>query len=586
MSLTLTRRYNVDRFGYLIPHRYGNLPMVGVVATFRPGEGRFGRGAVAVEEENNGSLFYPADFFNQSSFTVAGWMKFHDPSDSVIGTSYRRIFEVGDSSSTGRYIGVRRRSATMVTFVIPTGNNDSQHYVHCNFRPREDGWIHFAFTRDGVNVRAIINGDVTEDTINDIAEINPQKLALGCRLTSGLQMDGLIDELLILPYAASEEEILSWYESQGPLPPHPQALLQWDWQAVTHRHNADRFGYLIPTKYGNVPMAGAVATYRPGEGRFGRGAVAVEEGTTNLCDPAYRYTNTWTTIGYGWSRRTIIDCTAGDVFTISADIRNLSQGEDRRWAQVAFHDSGGKELKYHNAMGSGMSEQRLSFTTPPAPAGTVAARVYWVSKNNEVSYQGKNFQIEKKPFATSFVDGSRGNGVLSYNINAPPQCTISFWFKLDNQTRGWTGDSTPLRLYFSDGDGYICWRRRGGTSYSDSFNFTLEESGGGELHTTRSSTSGVWNHICYVFDGTNVTFYYNGVHSGTATMTKPASFGDLRLSNDAGSYLFDELLILPYAASEEEIASWYEAQGPLPPHPQAALQWDWQAVRPAQMVKL
>src|SRR5690606_5037560 len=54
---------------------------------------------------------------------------------------------------------------------------------------------------------------------------------------------------------------------------------------LTRRHNADRFGYLIPTKYGNVPMVGAVATYRPDEGRFG-GAVAVEEGTTNLiADP-------------------------------------------------------------------------------------------------------------------------------------------------------------------------------------------------------------------------------------------------------------------------------------------------------------
>ena len=50
MSLTLTRRHNVDRFGYLIPTRYGNVPMVGAVATYRPGEGRFG-GAVRVDHE-------------------------------------------------------------------------------------------------------------------------------------------------------------------------------------------------------------------------------------------------------------------------------------------------------------------------------------------------------------------------------------------------------------------------------------------------------------------------------------------------------------------------------------------------------
>src|SRR5690606_19397341 len=52
---------------------------------------------------------------------------------------------------------------------------------------------------------------------------------------------------------------------------------------LTRRHNVDRFGYLIPTRYGNVPMVGAMATYRPGEGRFG-GAVAVEEGTANLAN--------------------------------------------------------------------------------------------------------------------------------------------------------------------------------------------------------------------------------------------------------------------------------------------------------------
>ena len=149
-------------------------------------------------------------------------------------------------------------------------------------------------------------------------------------------------------------------------------------------------------------------------------SLEIMEGTTNLCVPAYRYTNTWTTIDYAWGRQTIIDCTEGDIFTISADIRNLSQEEDQRWAQVAFHDSGGIKLKFYNAMGSGMSEQRLSFTTPPAPIGTVEIRVYWVSDGDGFSYQGKNFQIEKKPYNTPFVDGTR-----LYNYTVKVQVALS-----------------------------------------------------------------------------------------------------------------------------------------------------------------
>ena len=167
---------------------------------------------------------------------------------------------------------------------------------------------------------------------------------------------------------------------------------------------------LIRTDYGLIynTDGSLCATLLP------EGGVAVTEGTTNLCDPAYMYTNTWTTIDYGWDRRTIIDCTAGDIISISADIRNLSQGANQRWGQVSFRDSGGIELTNHNAWDSGMSEQRLSFTTPAAPMGTVEARVYWASSVDGVTYQGKNFQIEKKPFATPFVEGTRPAGILPY----------------------------------------------------------------------------------------------------------------------------------------------------------------------------
>src|SRR5690625_3322463 len=51
---------------------------------------------------------------------------------------------------------------------------------------------------------------------------------------------------------------------------------------VTSRNLVDRFGYIVPTQYGPVPWAGAVATFRPGEGPGGRDAIAVDGETENL----------------------------------------------------------------------------------------------------------------------------------------------------------------------------------------------------------------------------------------------------------------------------------------------------------------
>src|SRR5690606_31371927 len=55
---------------------------------------------------------------------------------------------------------------------------------------------------------------------------------------------------------------------------------------------------------GMKPLGSSVATLRPGEGRFG-GAVAVEQGTTNLCpNPSFetntaRWTNQFGSGGFG-----------------------------------------------------------------------------------------------------------------------------------------------------------------------------------------------------------------------------------------------------------------------------------------------
>src|SRR5690606_18245024 len=103
-------------------------------------------------------------------------------------------------------------------------------------------------------------------------------------------------------------------------------------------------------------------------------------------------------------------------------------------------------------------------------------------------------------------------------------------------------------------------------------------------------SAGEWLFVALAFDGATGTLYVGRAGTlysvrGTPTVLVGGP-GDLLVNPSLLDFLFDELLILPYAASEEEIRSWYEADGPLPPHPDALLQWDWQAVRPATMVAL
>ena len=315
------------------------------------------------------------------------------------------------------------------------------------------------------------------------------------------------------------------------------------------------------------------------------------EGTTNLCDPAYMYTNTWTTIGYDW-RRTIINCTAGDIISISADIKELSQGGNRRWGQVAFHDSGGIELEFYNAMGSGMSEQRLSFTTPAAPMGTVEARVYWVSSGDGVTYQGKNFQIEKKPYDTPFVDGTRPDGSLSYDlpISINGDWTIAKWLELEPyfMDKTLSGDNPigkyrlPLlelgEKYYTEGHGtlgiYGAWADSApGKTIRIMANKDQVVTYSSSPETISLTEAEYNNKILAVLtkSGSMLTAYIYTVENKYVLTCNIASLGDIsqitpRLNYHtvtASSRMYCKrhlnTLVCPYAVSPETIATWYSS---------------------------
>src|SRR5690606_21340620 len=88
----------------------------------------------------------------------------------------------------------------------------------------------------------------------------------------------------------------------------------------------------------------------------------------------------------------------------------------------------------------------------------------------------------------------------------------------------------------------------------------------------RTEFVNAWKFVVGTWNSGTAKLYIDGQPAGQVTYTDPRAFTHLYIGsyigNPVGSReqvpnaLFDELLILPYAASEEEIRAWYELQAP------------------------
>src|SRR5690606_18647715 len=372
---------------------------------------------------------------------------------------------------------------------------------------------------------------------------------------------------------------------------------------LTRRHNVDRFGYLIPTRYGNVPMVGAVATYRPGEGRFG-GAVAVEEATQNLIAlnknnyamsgllnfklltptgfeaDLNASTDVWHYVRWDLSLPV-------GTYTIHFEIEpQLSQGRFRLCVGKATEGDYPQTYVPSRDLidASSINRQRKQFTFQVTD-GSAATRIVFFKANFAGGHvKVEKLQLENKPFATSFVDGTRGAGRLTYPLVGSSEFTVAVWFKGLGIAENKPIPDWRAILQLAEGE-------RSGSRWW--FEVDNDGSGNPRFRTVAGVLApydNEWHHFVVVrrSDGVHQV-YFDGEYKHQNTPGWTPSFlrlGHKTNGDDHLNCLFDELLILPYAASEEEIRSWYEADGPMPTHPAALLQWDWQAVRPATMVAL
>ena len=347
-------------------------------------------------------------------------------------------------------------------------------------------------------------------------------------------------------------------------------------------HGVDSAGNIIQ------PLGGAVATLRPGEGKFG-GAVAVEEGTMNLLgyplEQEYYGGNlrgltngAWETDGDkiichsrpnsaypGWK----INVSSGETVTFSGRVPEIFYGAFYLYErgfdannQTVFSQRY-RNLRTARFDEDGHFEYTVTYSEPSLSYVNVG--IGW---NVDVgsSYWMEKIQAEKKPFATSFVDGTRANGTLLYydEPNSGDDYTIALWAKTHtNDPSTWqvlfdgrNARSQSMLAFSTSGVLTIYYRDSSGASKHRSTGFSMADRTG-------------WHHYVLTFTGPRSSGTFRVFVDGQLVYTYEDS---LQLPGTSGMYigrgipanelwngLIDELLILPYAVTDEEIKAWYHS---------------------------
>ncbi len=146
------------------------------------------------------------------------------------------------------------------------------------------------------------------------------------------------------------------------------------------------------------------------------GGVAVEEGTTNFWTRAGEYE-----LGYAWVYWLAIPegmINAGDTWTLSF--------EAKRGTGAGVRLSGAGFTRKTAIADSSLTADYKKYSFTVTYDADYAGNLYILSnQSGSNTFWIRNTQFEQKPFATSFVDGTRPDGILSYPVTLPEDYTIA-----------------------------------------------------------------------------------------------------------------------------------------------------------------
>jgi len=359
------------------------------------------------------------------------------------------------------------------------------------------------------------------------------------------------------------------------------------------------------------------------QGQFGQ-AVMVEEGTTNLnSDPFFKTgvsgwgVGTWTTLEWlsseynpfskqnGVMRLYDNDGDKGHclkVVSISntphtvsvllkilkGNINNINVGgtiyyTDSTYTDYTWNDS--NTTRYDMSAIFGQGVYKLVATITPNSSKTISKYEIRISHNNTVETELLVYaiQLEQKPYATSFINGTRYPETLTIptaSVLNPQEGTVEFWWMPINQPAStivsqqtsppifeigtyWQPNSLILWVYAGAGLRLLV---RGNEATIWTGDWTI-------ISGFNWYQLNCWYHIALRWQNGN-TFYVfvNGVKYGPYVSSLPLtsiagnimSLGKLNASSGGSNALFDDLRISNRARTDEEILSAYQSNQPLP----------------------
>jgi len=358
-------------------------------------------------------------------------------------------------------------------------------------------------------------------------------------------------------------------------------------------------------------------------GKFGQ-AIMVEEGTTNLNSaPFFKtgvsgwFVGTWTTLEWlsseynpfskqngvmrlydndgdkGYCSKVVsISNTPHTVSVLlkilKGNINNINVGgtiiyTDSTYTDYTWNDS--NTTRYDMSAIFGQGVYKLVATITPNSSKTISKYEIRISHNSAVETELLVYaiQLEQKPYATSFINGTRYPETLTIptaSVLNPQEGTVEFWWMPINQPAStivsqqtsppifeigtyWQPNSLILWVYAGVGLRLLV---RGNEATIWTGDWTI-------ISGFNWYQLNCWYHIALRWQNGN-TFYVfvNGVKYGPYVSSLPLtsiagnimSLGKLNASSGGSNALFDDLRISSRARTDEEIAAAYQSGQPLP----------------------
>lgn len=517
----------------------------------------------------------PPDISETNQVTVMSWFK----RAGVAGSGYHILFvqdalevEISIMESTGEL-----RTGLFVNGARQVFNSGS---------PLTDGkWHHVAMTYDGSMIRSYADGK----QVGTFATVGTLSKGTSWRIGkyNEYNANAYQADIQVYDVALSQQEI---NQAMSNVEIHTGLIGRWKLQ------DRDAIAYDSSGK-GND---GIVSTPAYGEGRavysLKEGAVLIEEGTVNYVPPGERTCassfqhqggGTFTLEEGGQGRTDVnrisvvgspgsdlyayfgfynaVTSVVGDIYTVSYEYKQIK-------------GTGYPELQSIYANGYKLPDQSQAATLGPEEfimlkdgwircsrkvTITVAGNTWfrWNMFSNEMDSEVlvDNFQIERKQYATSFIDGVRGAGNLQYQlptISAPLTC--SFWFKRT------AGASTSQLVNLIDGTRewrlWLDW----GSDMSFSLANLLSTGTVSYGRVDGGVVSSDWTFIAFVVSETELVLYQDGEVIGRSTHgVSVPNFELLTVGHhNEGAQppingMFDELRVDKIARTDQEIQAWY-----------------------------